>query len=155
MKKIITFLLAMLMCAAMLTACSATTGKSATYDVSTGDKIKVSLTSGYDITTDAPFLILKDDQVVFHGMFAYGGTLASYRDGVAEDESAELIEEGEKDGNAYLLYCVKSEYGDEYNYIVDVADSDTLLILATFELGEAAARAAFDDTTVSNEPAHN
>ena len=150
MKKRIIFLLATLLCTVLFAACSITTGKSVTYAVSTGDNVEVSLTSGYDITTDVPFTISKDDQAVFQGMFTYDGTLAAYRDGIVEAESAELIEEGEKDGNAYIFYCVKNEYGNEYNYIVHVADSDTEVILASFELGEETARAAFEATTVSS-----
>ncbi len=47
-----------------LTGCSAS--KSYTFDVKTGDKIEIKLNTndGYDITSDLPFSILKDQETL-------------------------------------------------------------------------------------------
>ena len=57
----------------------------------------------------------------------------------------ELLEEGEKDGNPYLFYNVPASEmgGDEYDYIVKIADSETCAVLCSV-YSEEGAREAFN-----------
>lgn len=55
----------------LLTLTGCTTNKSYTFNVETGDKIKVGLntTDGYDLSSDLPFTISKDGETLSQGTF--------------------------------------------------------------------------------------
>lgn len=149
MKKYSIFVLVLALVLS-LTACSTSASTAVTFDVETGDKIKieVNVKDGYSQTTDDPFVISKDDETILSGTFAYAEAYDLYYDYVTNDESASLLNEGTKDGNDYFFYSVTSDSGTEYDYFVKVANSDTAIAMGSLA-SQAEAEAAFDAITIS------
>lgn len=123
MLKKVLCISAALALAVSLTACSTYLEKSGTYDVETGDRVKITVDAkaGYDITLEAPFVISKDDETILNGTFLYSEYLEEYKSAYEAEPTASLVDEGEKDGNEYFCYAV----GDEYDYFVKVGDSNS------------------------------
>lgn len=79
------------------------------------------------------------------GTFVQGYAYDQYVDSVKNDDNAEVLDSGVKDGNKYLFW----NYNDsEFNYIIYVGDSNTAVILGT-PISEEAAREVFDLLTIS------
>ena len=118
LKKVLCISAAALALTASLTACSTYLEKSGTYDVETGDRVKITVDAkaGYDITLEAPFVISKDDETILNGTFLYSEYLEEYKSAYEAEPTASLVDDGEKDGNEYFCY----EVGDEYDYFVKV-----------------------------------
>lgn len=138
MKKIRNFIvLSILLATMLLTLSGCDTKTSYTYDVETGDKIKIELKTngGYSMTSDLPIEISKDDEVISQGTFGKKEAYDLYYKIVKEDSKATLIEEKNKDNIEYIFY----EYNDsEYNYIIKIKDSKTCFILANNKSKESA-----------------
>ena len=141
-----TFALLMVLCMTMmLSACKSST--SVTYSVDTDDKIKVSVDTqtGFRQNTGNPYIISKDDTEYIQGSFGIADAYDLYKSYIDTTDTAELLEEGEQDGNPYIFYTVfASEDGEdtEYDYIVRIAGSDTCALLASTH-SEDGAREAF------------
>lgn len=151
-KRVSIFIILILVCGAMLSACSTTASKSATFDVDTGDRIKISVNSkaGYDLTMEVPFAITKDGDTVLNGSFIYAEYYDAYRQVIDEDANATLIEEGNKDGNDYFFYTFEGNAGTESNYVMKVGGSQTAILMGSLaETSEV--QAAFEAMTVSLE----
>ncbi len=114
---------------------------------SNGDRIEVKLdaTDGYDVTFDNPFEVSCDDETLAVGMFVYEDGYEHYVDAVEEDEDAELLDSGSKDGNEYIFWSYMDE---EYNYAIMVDDSDTGVLL-TSTVSEEAAKECFERLEIS------
>ena len=132
--------------AALLTACSTESSKTYTYAVDNGDNIDITVDTeqDYDITSDVPFTISCGDESIFTGMFLYGDDYDTYRSVYDMEETAELIDEGEKDGNEYFAFALPNEV----DYFVRVAGSDTAVVFGSLMDAEIAA-SAFEAITVS------
>lgn len=130
--------------AIMLTSCTSL-NKSGTFEVETGDSVKVTVDakSGYDLSLDVPFVISKDGDQIFSGTFLYQEYYDDYRDAFDAEPSAELVAEGEKDGNEYFAFTV----GGECDYLVKVADSNTAIMLSS-TAGADAAQQTFESITI-------
>ncbi|KFI63871.1 hypothetical protein [Bifidobacterium cuniculi] len=129
-----------------LGGCSTHTAKSYTYNVDTGDAIKIELdtTGGYDIDDEVPFTVTKDGETVTQGTFLKGDEGYSlYSQQVADDEDAEVIAEGEQGGNEYLFWSVDNDGTMEYDYVIRVKDSSTAVLLGS-QAGEQEARDVFE-----------
>ncbi len=151
-KRVSLFIVLILVCGAMLSACSTTASKSATFDVDTGDSIKISVNAkaGYDLTMEVPFAITKDGDAVLNGSFTYAEYYDVYRQVIDEDANATLIEEGNKDGNDYFFYTFEGNAGTESDYVMMVGGSQTAIIMGSLaETSEV--QAAFEAMTVSLE----
>lgn len=146
-KKVLSVAIITCFAAAMLTSCTYL-DHSGTFNVETGDKIKVTVDAkaGYDLSLDVPFTISKDDEKIFSGTFLYQDLYSGYRDAFDAEPSAELVDEGEKDGNEYFAFTV----GGECDYLVKVADSSTALMLSS-TAGADAAQQAFESITIASE----
>ena len=133
MKKVISVLVLsclLVIMAISLTGCETT--KSYTYKVETGDKIKVTLktTGGYDMTSETPIEISKNDEEISKGMFAKEEIYDAYLKTVKEDSYANIIEEKSTKNIEYVFY----EYNNkEFNYIIKIKNSDTCFILGNKE----------------------
>lgn len=126
MKKILCSFV--LVCALVLTLTGCTTTKSYTFDVETGDSIKVKLntTDGYDISSDVPFAVFKDGEMLSQGTFITMAGYNQYIDIVNSDTNSKVLDSGTRDGITYTFYS----YNDsEYNYIIKVDDSNTGILL--------------------------
>ncbi len=131
----------------IMTGC--TTSKAYTYDVETGDRIKIELntTEGYDISSDLPFVISKDGETLSQGTFITMEGYQYYSDAVEEDDLVTVLDSGTKNGVEYLFY---SYDGKEFNYILKVEDSNTGILLANPN-SEEEAETCFNLLTFSKE----
>jgi len=110
----------------LITGC--TTSKSFTYDVETGDKIEVKLntTDGYDISSNLPFTIYKNEESLSQGTFITIAGYNQYLEAVNSDPDAKIIDSGTNGTITYTFYS----YGtSEYNYIIKINGSKTGVLL--------------------------
>ena len=110
----------------LLTGC--TTHKSYTYSVATGDSIKVELdtSDGYDLSSNLPFTISKDDKILSQGTFIQGSYYDQYVNVAKTDPLAKVIDTGSDSNIEYVFYS----YNDsEWNYVVKVKNSNTALLI--------------------------
>lgn len=140
MKKILSILFIFILC---FSGCgNASFTKSCTYNVETGDIVKVSLdaTGGYDIDSTLPFSISKDEEVITQGTFVTSEAYDLYLEAIQSDEKALLIESIDEDGYNYLFW----EYNDtEWNYLIMLGGFDTGVLLSNTVSMESA-RECFD-----------
>lgn len=141
-----------LICAVMVSACSTSSSKSLTFDVETGDKIKITIDTkeGYDLTMEVPFAVTKDGETVLNGSFAQIEAYDTYRQIIEGDANATLIDESSKDGNDYFCYTYEGAAGTECDYLMKVGGSDTVIIMGSLA-GEDEVRSAFEAMTISLE----
>jgi len=126
MKKVIGSLTIVFVLVLFLTGC--TTNKSYTFNVETGDKIKVKLntTDGYDLSSNLPFTISKDGNTLSQGTFITISSYDEYVKAAKTNSSAKVIDESSKDNIEYVFYS----YNDsEYNYVIKVKNSNTGILL--------------------------
>ncbi len=126
MKKILCSLV--LICTLVFTLTGCTSSKAYTFDVETGDSIKVKLNTsdGYDISSDLPFTISKDGETLSQGTFI---TLTGYNQYIAtvnNDINSKVLDSGSKNGVTYTFYTYNNS---EYNYIIKVDGSNTGILL--------------------------
>ena len=151
MKKtalVIVSLLSILLFAVGCTT-SKTFTKSYTYNVTTGDTIKVQLdrTGGYDISAESPFKISKDDDVLGQGAFITLAGVDQYLDLVEKDSDSKVIEKDSANGLEYTFYSYKDE---EYNYVIKISGSNTGILLAN-DVSEESAKECFKRLTITKE----
>lgn len=130
MKKVRSLIiLSILLSTIMLTLTGCHKEKSYTFNVETGDKVKVKLdiTDGYNMTSELPIEFSKDDKVISQGTFGQEEAYDMYNQIITEDSKSTIIEEKSKGNIEYMFY----EYNNsEYNYIIKIKDSKTCFILA-------------------------
>lgn len=148
MKKAFKIAVILLAALAVLSGCTVTKTKeiSVNYNVTTGDEIKMTLNQigGYKMNMKTPFIISKDGTEILNGSFITKEGYDYYYDMVKnQDSDATVLDEGTKDGNAYLMYTVVSENAQEYDYIVLVHDSQTAVLMGSLE-SEEEAKACFE-----------
>lgn len=152
MKTRILLLALALACLAGPAACSTHASKSATFNVETGDQIRVEVDvkAGYDLTMEVPFAISKGDEVVLNGAFGQPEAYEIYHQLAEDDANATILAEDSKDGSSYFFYTVVNPdtQTTEYNYFVQVAGGKTVVIIGSVAEREAV-EAAFAATTIS------
>ena len=126
MKKLFSSLLIIGLILIGVSGCKSS--KSFTFDVETGDKIKVELntTDGYDLSSDIPFVISKDNKTLSQGMFIKPEYYNYYIDLVNEDSDSTIIDSGSNSNIDYVFYSYNNS---EYNYIIKVKNSNTGILL--------------------------
>lgn len=144
------FKFAALILAILTVLCGCTVSKtkesSLTFDVNTGDRVKVTLNriDGYKMDSKVPFTVSKDGKDILNGSFVTKDGYDQYYELVkGGDPNAEVIKESTKDGNAYVMYKVNSNNITEYDFIVMIADSQTGVLLGCLE-SEEEAEACFE-----------
>lgn len=144
--KLFSFALALIFVLSMMTGCNDNSTKAYTFSVDNGDSIKVSLNTmdNYDISSDLPFAITRNGELQSQGTFIQGDAFEQYKSVVENDENAELIDSGEKDGNEYIFWCYN---GSEYNFAILIADSNTGVVLGNV-VSEESAKECFDRLTI-------
>lgn len=135
MKKIIKSLFICFITLLVVTGCTKT--MSYTYEVATGDKIKVTLNvnEGHKFKTDLPFTITKDDKELSQGTFIYGKYFDEYVNAAKTDSNATIISSGETDNFEYAFYSYNNK---EYNYVIRVKNSNTAILLGNTNSKEEA-----------------
>ncbi len=133
MKKIFLGVFAIIFLAS-LTGC--TTSKSYTYDVTTGDKIKVTIdtTDGYDYNEkDDEYIISKKDEDICKWIFATMDNYNSYIELYNNSTDATLIKDSSNDNIEYSIYRVNNTAANmiEYDNFVKVKNSNTAIIMGS------------------------
>ena len=126
MKKILGTLVLVGIVLATVTGC--TTTKSYTYGVETGDSIKIELNTsdGYDITSNLPFTISKEDKILSQGTFITLDAYNQYLAAVNGDLNSKILDSGSKGGITYTFYSYNNS---EFNYIIKIDGSKTGILL--------------------------
>lgn len=147
MKKVLYSLVFVIAILLIVTGCS--TSKAFTWDVTTGDKIKISVdtTDGYDITSDLPFAISKDGETLSQGTFVTIDGYNQYMNAVKNDSSAKIIDSGKKDDVTYTFYSVNRS---EFNYLIKIDNSNTGILLGNPN-SQDEAEEIFNKLTISKE----
>jgi len=124
----------------ILTGCS--TYKAYTYNVETGDSVKVKLitSDNYDISSEIPFSITQNDDVKCSGTFITLDGYNQYLNVVNNDPSSSIIENNSKDNLKYLFYNYNNS---EWNYIIKINNSNTGVLLGS-NVSIDSARDCFD-----------
>ena len=150
MNKIITKLVILGVILLALTGC--TTYKAYTFEVKTGDDIKVKLKTndGYDITSDVPFSIKKDNKTLSNGIFITIDSYDTYVSNAKNDSKSNIIETSSKDDIEYVFYSYSNNDDNEWNYIIKVKNSKTGLIIGN-QSSEKEAKEVFDRLTITKE----
>lgn len=150
MKKILKILSCLLLVVMVLsTGCGTSkTTISYTYKVETGDNIKISLTTndGYDMTSDTPFVISKDNKELSQGTFISAEFYDTYIDSIENDDKAEIIDKGTKANCSYVMWDYA---GSEYNYVVMINGTNTALLVAN-NVSEESAKECFSRLEIRN-----
>ena len=133
-----------------LLLCACTTSKSATFSVDTGDRVKVTVntTEGLDLVMQVPFSVTREGRELLTGSFAVGSYYDTCREAVEEEPQAVILEEGTKDGGDYFFYTVDGASGVEYDYVVRVDGSQTVVLLGSLA-GREEAEEAFREIVFS------
>ena len=150
MKKSISALLLFLCLIFTLSSCGEVkTNKSYTFSVDTGDKVKIELdtTSGYDITSDLPFVISQNGSTLSQGIFIEAEQYESYVEAASTDASANVIEKNTKGSNQYVFWSYNNS---EFNIVVLINGSNTGILLGN-DVSEDSARECFERLTISLE----
>ena len=104
------------------------TSQSYTYDVATGDKIKITFqtTEGYVVSPDNPFIISKDGNTLSQGTFISKADYTEYAASIGSASSVTLLDSGSK-GNIEYIYWTNGS--SEYDYAILIKDSETGVLL--------------------------
>lgn len=143
--KLVTMILTAFTATAVLAGCTVTKSEmSYTYNVETGDTVKMTLNkmNGYSTTSELPFTVTKEEKDIMHGTFITMEGYDYYQDLIDElektDEIEIIVKDGEKDGNTYTSYKVESEAGTEYDYLLKIGDSSTGVLMGSLDSKEEA-----------------
>lgn len=149
--RILAAVLSIAVIAVVVSACKFTTWSAITYEVSTGDNIKLQLdtTEGYSQDGKNPFTIKKDDKDVMQGTFVDMDTYNSYVDQV-NGGSIEILEQGVKDSNSFIFYVIENGTITEYDFLVKVEGSNTGVLLGS-TVSKDEARNCFSNITFTVE----
>lgn len=127
MKKIIALVVLM---GAVMTGCTSNSAMAYTFDVETGDSIKVALNtsdSDYKLNVDGSrFIVKEEDNDVVTGIFLTSAMYDQYESAISE--TGTILE-----SDGYILYEFAGEAGTEHNILLMVPDSDTGIIMASLE----------------------
>lgn len=115
--------------------CSFHSSKSYTFDIETGDRIKITLKTGngYDLKQEnGRFSITKNESVISQGIFL--------KEDVKNDFYTKLgkLEKYSYDNGEYIYYETDGEAGIEYNYFIVLNDSKAGIVVASLEGSEEA-----------------
>ena len=136
----------------MVSACSVSSSMSYTFNVETGDKIKLELdtSSGLSLTQkDGQFVVKKDNETILEGMFVHEDGYNSYL-AIKGNQGMEVLEDTKKDGNVYYMYEIEGQSGTEDNFVVWIKNSNTGMIMASLA-GQDKACEAFKKLTITKE----
>lgn len=147
MRKKILNVLPLLMIIFILVGCGSSTYVSYTYDLDTGDKIKITLdtSDGYEMEGEIPFVISDDGEEISHGMFISVEDYNSYKNVVSNDENAVIIEQKSSEESDYIFWSYNES---EYNYAIYLKNTNVGILLGNV-ISEDVARECFDRISFS------
>lgn len=108
-----------------------------TYPVADNIELEVKLiaSDGYQITTSMPFEIKQNGEVLTRGKIISEEEYQQYLDGVRENEEVTIIEDDDN--------CIFYNYGEEYNHVFRIMNTEVYLILSN-TVSEESAREVLD-----------
>lgn len=144
MKKIIASVVLM---GAVLTGCSSNSSMAYTFNVETGDSIKVELDtsdSDYKLKADGSrFIVNEEDTDVITGIFLTADMYDQYESAISE--TGTILE-----SDGYILYEYAGESGTERNILLMVPDSETGIIMGSLA-DEETVRDIYGRLSLTNE----
>ena len=133
MKKIFSSILLGLIICFCLVGCDSNTNKSYTFNVETGDVIKITMNTSdsYNLTSSLPIEFSKDDSIISQGTFIKEEDYNSYESTLKNnsDDSVNILDEGSKNGITYIFYNVNSNNESEYDYVIKIDGSNTAFVI--------------------------
>lgn len=135
-----------------LGACTSSTSKSYTFNVQTGDTIKVKLDTSNGLSLsqqDGQFTVMKDEETILQGTFIDETGYNNYLD-IKGQQGMRVLEDTEKDGNTYYMYEIEGKAGTEDNFVVWIKDSKTGMLIGSLA-GQETAKEAFESLTITKE----
>lgn len=144
MKKIIS---AFVLMGAMLTGCSSNSSMAYTFNVETGDSIKVELNtsdSDYKLKADGSrFIVNEEDTDIITGIFLTADMYDEYETAISS--TGTILE-----SDGYILYEYAGEAGTERNILLMVPDSETGVIMGSLA-DEETVRDIYSRLSLTNE----
>lgn len=133
MKRKLSWILVLSLLLVSLVGCGSKDGplstyKSVSFDVDTGDRIKLKLVTsgGYDMNDEVPVQITKDGELQCDAGFMSANKYKENYDVAKADSRFEIVDTGEKDSNEYYVM----QYGDKEFYVaIKVAGTNTGVLL--------------------------
>lgn len=150
-KNVCLSILAVLM-AVLICACSFHTYMSFTFNVETGDSVKVQLDTSNDLSLsqeDGCFYVSKYGEEIMLGMFITEDTYNQYIS-LENSDKINVFDKGTEDNKDYLFYECEGESGTEYDFLVWLKNSNTGVLMGS-TTGESAAKEVFDALSFSIE----
>ena len=154
MRKKKTWGAALLAAALLLALCACTFSSSMSYsfNVETGDVIKVTLDTSDGLALkqeDGEFRVEKEDEILLQGVFITEETYQKFL-AIKGEQGMTMLEDTEKEGNVYYMYEVEGKAGTEDNFVLWIKDSKTGALLGSLA-GAESAKEAFDKLTITKE----
>ena len=149
MKKLLSSWMACLLLCMLLCSCKATAA--VTYSVETGDNIKIVLdtSDGYTLNEQAPFVVSLSGVTMATGVFLTMDSYKFYLSAIQEGgDSIKILEEGSRGENDYVFYRCEGETSTEYDFLIQVKDSQTGILLGCATTQDMA-QACFEALTFS------
>lgn len=145
-----TMMLSAILLMLALCACEMTSSVSYSFDVATGDRIKVELDTSTGLALsqkDGRFYVKDGEEKLLEGLFI---TRETYEERLAMESSSEIttVEQSTADGNPYWMYEVEGGAGLETDCLLWVEGSDTGVLMGSLA-GREKAQDAFAHLTFS------
>ncbi len=152
-KKLLAIFTLLFLMSLTLTGCESSF--SFTYDLSTGEQVKVTLntTKGHSLVNlGSSFKVVDpNDNDVTGGLFYLPDYFNELYNNISILENVELIEENFSVEPNYIFYKYSDEETTEWNYIIDLNDLESGIILSNLT-SEASARETFELFTFLANP---
>ena len=123
--------------------------KTYAFDVEAKNKIVFEVQDGYDINSDAPFMISKNGENQTELMFISKEKYNEFCDTIKVDKNATIIDSDIKDNNNYMFWSYDNA-DKEYDVAMLIKDSDMGVFLKNTVSAESA-KECFEALTVHNE----
>lgn len=153
MKKITSIAIGLIALLSLLLLTGCTKHKAFTFDVETGDKIKVEMKTndGYNLTSRVPIDFSKDDKMISKGSFAIEAAYDTYYNSLkSQSDTVKILEEDSNKNIEYFFYEFNDDEKEqiEYNYIIRIKNSHTCFVL-TNTISKESAKEVFERLTFS------
>lgn len=151
-KKIVKIMLIAVCGIVLLSGCKKETNeetKTYAFNVEEKNKIVFEVQDGYDINSDAPFMISKDGEKQAEIMFINKEKYSEFCETVKIDKNATIIDADIKDDNNYMFWSYNNE-DKEYDVAMLIKDSDIGVFLKNTISAESA-KECFEALNIHNE----
>ncbi len=135
-----------------LVGCSFHSNMAYTFDVETGDSIKVKMdtSNGWKLTTENGAFYVKDEnkETILYGIFIDQEDYDMYMSSLLVAPNVTVLEESEANGYEYTMCEIENAELTEIDYVGWIADSNTGVIIASIQSREVTEE-AFERITLT------